>query len=134
MPFRGVSRFGVSSAQFQHGLTICSVQGNSNVGRAAAPRGRVRPKPFPPPVAGAGIYLGVDLVLLAVKQRVHRAILITGDSDFLPAIKAAKNEGVLIHLFHGTGPQQPHRDLWEEADDRTVITPELLNTFLLTER
>ena len=80
------------------------------------------------------IYLGVDLVLLAVKQRVHRAILITGDSDFLPAIRAAKNEGVLIHLFHGTGPQQPHRDLWEEADDRTVITPELLNTFLLSER
>ncbi|HEX8907167.1 MAG TPA: NYN domain-containing protein [Longimicrobiaceae bacterium] len=80
------------------------------------------------------IYLGVDLVLLAVKQRIHRAILITGDSDFLPAIRAAKNEGVLIHLFHGTGPQQPHRDLWEEADDRTVITPELLNTFLLAER
>lgn len=80
------------------------------------------------------IYLGVDLVLLAVKQRIHRAILITGDSDFLPAIRAAKNEGVLIHLYHGTGPQQPHRDLWEEADDRTVITPDLLNTFLLSER
>jgi uncharacterized LabA/DUF88 family protein len=80
------------------------------------------------------IFLGVDLVLLAVKQKIHRAILITGDSDFLPAIKAAKNEGVLVHLYHGTGPQQPHRDLWEEADDRTVITPDLLNTFLLTER
>lgn len=77
------------------------------------------------------IYLGVDLVLLAVKQRVSRAILITGDSDFLPAIRAAKNEGVLIHLFHGAGAQQPHRDLWEEADDRTVITPELLHSFLL---
>ena len=80
------------------------------------------------------IYLGVDLVMLATKQRIHRAILITGDSDFLPAIRAAKNEGVLIHLFHGTGPQQPHRDLWEEADDRTVITPDLLTRFLLTER
>lgn len=80
------------------------------------------------------IYLGVDLVMLAVKQRIHRAILITGDSDFLPAIRAAKNEGVLIHLYHGSGPQQPHRDLWEEADDRTVITQDLLNTFLLAER
>jgi hypothetical protein len=38
---------------------------------------------------------------------------------------------VLVHLFHGTGPQQPHRDLWEEVDDRTVITPELLSHFLL---
>ena len=80
------------------------------------------------------IYLGVDLVLLAAKQRIHRAILITGDSDFLPAIRAAKNEGVLIHLYHGTGPQQPHRDLWEEADDRTVINPDLLQRFLLSER
>jgi uncharacterized LabA/DUF88 family protein len=80
------------------------------------------------------IYLGVDLVLLSVKQKIHRAILITGDSDFLPAIRAAKNEGVLVHLYHGTGPQQPHRDLWEEADDRTVITPDLLTTFLLSER
>jgi uncharacterized LabA/DUF88 family protein len=80
------------------------------------------------------IFLGVDLVLLAVKQRIHRAILITGDSDFLPAIRAAKNEGVVVHLYHGTGPQQPHRDLWEEVDDRTVITPDLLNTFLLAER
>jgi uncharacterized LabA/DUF88 family protein len=80
------------------------------------------------------IYLGVDLIMLATKQRIHRAILITGDSDFLPAIRAAKNEGVLIHLFHGSGPQQPHRDLWEEVDDRTVITPEILQKFLLTER
>lgn len=77
------------------------------------------------------IYLGVDLVLLAVKNKIARAILITGDSDFLPAIRAAKNEGVLIHLFHGSGPQQPHRDLWEEADDRTLITPDLLSNFLL---
>lgn len=77
------------------------------------------------------IFLGVDLVSLAVKNRITRAILITGDSDFLPAIKAAKHEGVLIHLFHGTGPQQPHRDLWEEVDERTVITPELLQAFLL---
>lgn len=77
------------------------------------------------------IYLGVDLVMLATKQRIHRAILVTGDSDFLPAIRAAKNEGVLIHLYHGTGPQQPHKDLWEEADERTVITPELLQSFLL---
>ncbi|HEX8691522.1 MAG TPA: NYN domain-containing protein [Longimicrobium sp.] len=80
------------------------------------------------------IYLGVDLIMLATKQRIHRAILVTGDSDFLPAIRAAKNEGVLIHLYHGSGPQQPHRDLWEEADDRTVITPELLQKFLLSER
>ncbi len=77
------------------------------------------------------ISLGVDLVLLSVKQRIERVVLVTGDSDFLPAVRAAKNEGVLIHLYHGSGPQQPHRDLWEEADDRTLITPDMLHSFLL---
>jgi uncharacterized LabA/DUF88 family protein len=77
------------------------------------------------------IYLGVDLAMLAVKQRIHRAILVTGDSDFLPAIRAAKNEGVLVHLYHGSGPQQPHKDLWDEVDERTTITPDLLSNFLL---
>ena len=77
------------------------------------------------------IYLGVDLVMLAAKQRIHRAVLVTGDSDFLPAIRAAKNEGVLTHLYHGIGPQQPHKDLWDEVDVRTVITPELLQSCLL---
>jgi uncharacterized LabA/DUF88 family protein len=77
------------------------------------------------------IALGVDLAMLAVKQRIGRAILITGDSDFLPAIRAAKHEGVIVHLYHGSGPQQPHRDLWDEVDERTLITPDLLSSFLL---
>ncbi len=59
------------------------------------------------------IVLAVDLVLLASKQRIDKAVIITGDSDFLPAICSAKNEGVLIHLYHGTGENEPHRDLWD---------------------
>src|ERR1043166_5879400 len=62
------------------------------------------------------ILLAVDLVLLASKQRIETAAIVTGDSDFLPAISTAKNEGVSIHLFHGIGQNQPHRDLWEMAD------------------
>ncbi len=46
-----------------------------------------------------------------------------GDSDFIPAIRAAKNEGVLIHLYHGASA---HKSLVELADERTVITSAFL--------
>jgi uncharacterized LabA/DUF88 family protein len=76
------------------------------------------------------IKLAVDLVLLATKRQITRAALLTGDSDFLPAVQAAKNEGVLIHLYHGTGENQPHRDLWDVADSRTEITERLIKSVL----
>ena len=66
------------------------------------------------------IFLGVDLVLLAAKHQVTRACVFAGDSDFLPAIRIAKQEGVVLHLFHGT-VQRPHTDLWLECDDRTAL-------------
>jgi uncharacterized LabA/DUF88 family protein len=79
---------------------------------------------------GVDICLAVDLVLLAVKHQVTRAVLISGDSDFLPAVRAAKNEGVLIDLHHGSGPNKPHRTLWDAADSRTEITREFVNSIL----
>ncbi|MGH7738292.1 MAG: NYN domain-containing protein [Candidatus Tyrphobacter sp.] len=66
------------------------------------------------------IMLGVDLVLLAAKGRIHRAALFTGDSDFIPAVKAAKNEGVHVHLFHGN-KAEVHDEIWTAADDRTQV-------------
>jgi len=72
---------------------------------------------------GVDIQFGVDLVLLSAKHQITHAALIAGDSDLLPAISVAKNEGVLIHLFHGT---TAHRKLIEIADERTLITPEFL--------
>ena len=72
------------------------------------------------------IKLAVDLVLLATKRQITRAVIVTGDSDFLPAIHAAKNEGVVIHLFHGVEEHRPHRDLWDAVDSRTPITEELV--------
>ncbi len=72
---------------------------------------------------GTDIQFGVDLVLLSAKQQISHAALIAGDSDFIPAIGVAKNEGVLIHLFHGA---TPHRKLIEIADERTRLTPQFL--------
>jgi len=75
------------------------------------------------------ILLGVDLVLLAAKQQITKAILVAGDSDFLPAVEVAKKEGVLIHLYHGV-KNNPHRDLWEKCDERTAITFDFVKDIL----
>jgi uncharacterized LabA/DUF88 family protein len=73
---------------------------------------------------GIDIQFGVDLVQLSAKQQISHAALIAGDSDFIPAIAVAKNEGVLIHLYHGS---TPHRKLIEVADERTQITSAFLS-------
>ncbi len=60
------------------------------------------------------ILLAVDLVRLASKAQITEAVLLMGDSDFLPAIQSAKDEGVLIKVFHGCAP---HRALLQAADE-----------------
>ena len=72
---------------------------------------------------GIDIQIGVDLVLLSAKQQISHAVLIAGDSDLIPALVIAKNEGVLVHLYHGSAP---HRKLVEAADERTKITADFL--------
>jgi len=72
---------------------------------------------------GVDIQFGVDLILLSAKQQISHAALIAGDSDLLPAISVAKNEGVLIHLYHGSSA---HRKLIEMADERTLISKDFL--------
>ena len=74
------------------------------------------------------ILLGVDLVLLAAKGRIQEAVLVAGDSDFIPAVSAAQNEGVLVRLFHGGAP---HTDLWEMADEQVRIDQGLIDSVLL---
>ncbi|WP_446449578.1 NYN domain-containing protein [Tuanshanicoccus lijuaniae] len=38
--------------------------------------------------------IGLDIATLAFKQQVDKIVLIAGDSDFVPAAKLARREGV----------------------------------------
>lgn len=71
------------------------------------------------------ILLGVDLVQLAAKGHIQEAILIAGDSDFIPAISVAKSEGVIVRLFHGS---QCHDDLRREVDERVAFDMDLIES------
>ena len=79
------------------------------------------------------ILLGVDMVELAATRQIGRAILVAGDSDFLPAIEVVKRHGVLTILWHGTrgrrGVQSTcHNDLWDMCDERFEINADVAAT------
>lgn len=49
---------------------------------------------------GVDVLLTVDLMRMAWSRQIDTAILVTGDSDFVPAIESAKDAGLLIiHYF-----------------------------------
>ena len=43
---------------------------------------------------GVDMRIGIDIVSMALKKQVDRIILISGDSDFVPAAKFARREGI----------------------------------------
>ena len=75
------------------------------------------------------IQLGVDLVELSAKQQITHAVVLTGDSDFLPAISVAKREGVMVKLAYCPG-SPPHNELWSECDERLELTAEVVQGIL----
>jgi len=76
------------------------------------------------------LLLGMDLILHSVKRTVDEVFLVTGDSDFIPAIQAAKTEGVITYLvYSGT----VYQDLFDAADERIEITPDIVDGALMPE-
>jgi uncharacterized LabA/DUF88 family protein len=47
---------------------------------------------------GVDIKFGIDIASLAYKRLVEKIVLITGDSDFVPAAKLARREGLDVVL------------------------------------
>lgn len=66
------------------------------------------------------LMLGLDIASLAAKQQITHAAVLSGDSDLLPAVEAAQQEGVVVWLVHGP-PSTYARELWELADNRLSI-------------
>jgi uncharacterized LabA/DUF88 family protein len=62
------------------------------------------------------VMLSVDLVRHAAAGHIQHAIVIAGDSDFIPAIAAAKESGVTVSLWGGT-VKTIHRDLAWMVDE-----------------
>ncbi len=70
------------------------------------------------------LLLGLDFALLSSKRTITHAALVAGDSDFLPAVEVAKQEGITVWLFHGLTPSG---ELWLAADERLELDQDFMN-------
>lgn len=64
---------------------------------------------------GVDMRIGLDIARLTLRELVHTIVVVTGDSDFVPAFKFARREGVrvvLLTMGHSVLPQlTEHADL-----------------------
>ena len=72
---------------------------------------------------GVDMRIGVDITSLAFKKQVDRIILISGDSDFVPAAKQARREGIDFILDPMRSPIKD--DLFEHIDGMRTKAPKL---------
>lgn len=71
------------------------------------------------------VHYATDLVLLAAKHLVTDVAIIAGDSDLIPAVSAAKEEGVVVHLFYGSGADG---DLITACDERVPLSDSFMES------
>ncbi|MGI2295122.1 NYN domain-containing protein [Paenibacillus sp. GXUN7292] len=72
------------------------------------------------------VALATDLVMHSTKRLITHAILITGDSDFIPAVEIAQSEGVHVKLFYADS-KRPHDELMDSVDSLKLITQEMID-------
>ena len=65
--------------------------------------------------------IGVDIASVTFKKQVDRIILVSGDSDFVPAAKQARREGIDFILDPMRTQIKP--DLFEHIDGIRTKTP-----------
>ena len=71
------------------------------------------------------ILLAIELVSLAWKRNIDWAVVVAGDSDFVPAVEQAKDAGVVVRLlyFH----ESCHDELLDAVDERVEITQDMVD-------
>jgi len=73
---------------------------------------------------GVDMRSGMDFATLSLKQLVDRIILISGDTDMVPAMKLARREGIQVCLVQVGSRGRLAPSLIEHADLVRTITPQ----------
>jgi len=77
------------------------------------------------------VMIAVDLVRLTFGGKMDTAILLTGDSDFIPAIEVAKDAGVLVRLMYSDSPWRMMSSRLKDAvDDYQMLTDDIISRCL----
>lgn len=75
---------------------------------------------------GVDLRMGLDIANLTSRSMVQCIALVTGDSDFIPAVEMAQSQALITQLIHG--PQNTyHSELWNLVDERMEITEGVLS-------
>lgn len=75
------------------------------------------------------ILMAVDLVRMSSEKQIERAVLVTGDSDLVPAIEVARDSGVVVALYYSRNAR--HDELLQACDERFEITHDLIERIRL---
>jgi uncharacterized LabA/DUF88 family protein len=75
------------------------------------------------------VMLAVDLVRLAWKGEIQQAVILAGDSDFVPAVEDARAAGVRVTIRYAPGTA--HEDLVRACDQARSLSREELQTIRL---
>lgn len=70
---------------------------------------------------GVDIRIGLDIARLSLKDTVRSLAVVTGDTDFVPAFKFARREGIRVYLDTLGRPARP--ELIEHSDLRLTPIP-----------
>ncbi|HEX3468472.1 MAG TPA: NYN domain-containing protein [Candidatus Elarobacter sp.] len=74
---------------------------------------------------GVDLRIGLDVALMAKDRLIDRIVVVSGDSDIVPAMKVARREGVqvvLISLDHSVKASlREHADIYRNVDLTAVI-------------
>lgn len=70
---------------------------------------------------GVDMKIGIDIASLALKKFVDQIVLFSGDSDFVPAAKLARREGIDFILDPMQAPVEPQ--LFEHIDGLKSVLP-----------
>ena len=72
------------------------------------------------------VLMSIDIIKKSTGRMIKQIIIIAGDADFVPAIKTAKDNDILVHLFYH--PSSIHNELLDEIDELHLISKELIDS------
>jgi uncharacterized LabA/DUF88 family protein len=78
---------------------------------------------------GVDVKLSIDLTQISASKRIERAIILSADGDFSPAIEQAKENMIIVTWAYF--PQQRSRILDSICDERIAIDRDFINRILL---
>jgi len=75
------------------------------------------------------VLMSVDIVRMSIGRQIVRAILVTGDSDLVPAVMCAKEAGVEVYVWYGrTENCSVHDELLQACDECRELTRPFINS------